>query len=101
MIITESTELPLDVLRNAALANAKEAMPDVHIVKEEYRTVNGVKMLYLQMDGSTQGIEFSYSGYYYSNESGTTQFVTYTSRSLFAKYKATAEEILNGLVIVK
>ncbi len=97
MLITESIEIPLESLKTIALENAKEAAPDIHIVKEEYRTVNGKKMLYLQMDGSAQGIKLSYCGYYYSDEAGTVQFVTYTAQSLLSRYMPAIEEILNGM----
>ncbi len=70
-------------------------------MKEEYRMVNGIKVLMLQMEGTTQGIKFTYLGYYYSNSNGSVQFVTYTSQSLFAKFKAQSEELLNGIVEVK
>lgn len=100
MIITEATEVPLPALKEIALENAQEEMPDIRIVKEEYRNVNGKKMLFLQMDGSTRGIKFSYCGYYYSDASGTAQFVLYTSQSLVSKYKSEMEEILNGMAVV-
>lgn len=98
MIITEGLEIPVETLRNIALQNAREAAPDIHIVSQEYRMVNGLKVLCMQMDGTLQGIKFSYVGYYYSNAKGTLQFLSYTSQALLPKYKADIEELLNGLV---
>jgi hypothetical protein len=100
MLLTERTAIPLLTLRGIALENARGAAPDVRLVDEEYRTVNGLPVLMLQMTGTIQGIEFTYFGYYFSNEKGTVQFVTYTALNLFKDYKADMEEILNGLVTI-
>ena len=40
-----------------------------------------------------------YTGYYYSDEGGTTQLLTYTSQKLDASSTGEIEELLNGLVI--
>ncbi len=98
MVITEKVEIPLKTLKSIALENGKAAAPDLRIVKEEYRTVNGLKVLLLQMNGTMQGIKFSYYGYYYSNTDGTIQLVTYTAQNLLDSYRPDIEELLNGLV---
>jgi len=98
MIISEKVEIPLDVLKEVALDNGRATAPDLHIVQQEYRVVNGLKVLLLQMNGSLQGIKFSYYGYYFSNPNGTVQFITYTSQNLLNNYREEIEELLNGLV---
>ena len=100
MIITEKVEVPLEALKKIAIENGRAVAPDLKIVKEEYRTVNGAKVLFIQMDGTTQGIKFSYYGYYYSNSNGTIQFVTYTSQNLLDNYVNDCEELLNGFVVI-
>ncbi|MBD0401989.1 hypothetical protein [Flammeovirga sp. EKP202] len=100
MIISEQVEIPLATMKGIAFDNAKSIAPDLRIVKEEYRDVNGLKVLHLQMNGTMQGIKFSYFGYYYSNENGTVQFITYTSQNLLQKYKPVSETLLNGLVLL-
>jgi hypothetical protein len=100
MMITEGLEIPLETLKSIALDNAKDAAPDSKIIKQEYRNVNGKKVLCLHINGTTEGIKFSYYGYYFSNEKGTLQFVTYTAQNLFEKYLPDMEELLNGLVEV-
>lgn len=101
MIISEQIVIPIENLRTIAFNNAKEAAPDTKITKEEYRTVNGVKVLMMQMEGTIQGIQFKYFGYYYSNAKGTVQFLTYTSKELFASKEAALEDLLNGFVELK
>jgi hypothetical protein len=101
MIIAEGIEVPLEVLKTIAIDNGREVSPDLKIVKQEYRTVNGIKTLLLQMEGSMQGIKFTYYGYYFSSASGSLQFVTYTSQGLFNKYQSECDMLLNGLVELK
>lgn len=98
MIITEKIEIPLETLKSVALENGKAAAPDLKIVNEEYRTVNGLKVLLLQLNGTMQGIKFSYYGYYFSSSYGTIQFITYTSQNLLDSYKPESEKLLNGFV---
>ncbi|MDB5282200.1 MAG: hypothetical protein JWO06_1275 [Bacteroidota bacterium] len=98
MVITEKTEVPLMTLKGIALENAKSAAPDISVVKQEYRTVNGLKVFYMQMQGTIQGIDISYCGYYYSSPKGTVQFLTYCGTKLLPQYRAEMEALLNGLV---
>jgi hypothetical protein len=98
MVITDKVEIPFETLKLIALENGQAAAPDLKIVKEEYRIVNGLKVLLLQLNGTIQGIKFSYYGYYYSNTNGTVQILTYTSQSLLDSYKPESEKLLNGFV---
>lgn len=98
MIITEKIEIPLKALKQAAFNNAKQAAPDIKIVHEEMRKVNGTDVLFMQMEGTLQDMKFIYFGYYFSNSKGAVQFLTYTTKNLEGEYKASAEELLNGLV---
>jgi hypothetical protein len=101
MLITEKIEIPLETLKTIAIENGRKAAPDLQVIKQEYRTVNNIKVLLLQMNGSTQGIKFSYLGYYFSSANGTVQFVTYTAQNLLSSLREDAEQLLNGLVTVE
>lgn len=98
MFITEKLQIPIENLREIAIQNARSAAPDIRVVKEEYRNVNGVKVLMMQMSGTIQGMKFRYFGYYFSNESGTIQLIAYTGENLFNEYEAETEQFLNGFV---
>jgi hypothetical protein len=98
MLITEKIEIPIETLKSIAVVNAKTVVSDLKVVKEEYRIVNGFKVLLLQMNGTMKGIKVSYYGYYYSNPNGTVQFITYTSQKLLDNYMPECEKLLNGLV---
>ena len=98
MVIAEKMQIPLETLKKIAIDNGRIAAPDLAIQNEEYRTVNGLRVLHLEMTGTMQGIKFFYYGYYFSNDGGTVQFVTYSSQNLLATFKSDIEELLNGLV---
>lgn len=99
MLITEKINIPIENLRNLAISNAKEVAPDTKVITEEYRMVNGKKIFFMQMNGSIQGIKFTYLGYYYSSEGGTIQFISYTSQDLLNEYKNDMFDLLNGFTI--
>ncbi len=101
MLIAERIEVPLENLKHIALQNAQNVAPDIKIVFEEMRKVNNKDVLCLQMEGTIQGIKFVYFGYYYSDENGSLQLITYTSNNLFKKYKSSLQSFLNGIVINK
>mgnify|MGYP001493828594 CR=1 FL=1 len=81
--------------------NGRAALSDLQIVKEEYRFVNGLKVLFLQMDGTMYGIKIFYYGYYFSNTEGTIQFVIYTAQNLLKEYQDECDKLLKGLVQTK
>lgn len=96
MAITEEAVIPVESLVNIALENARDAAPDMRIVKQEYRVVNGKKVIYMIMTGSLQGMNVAYHGYYSSDTSGTTQLIVYTTTNLVDKYHTEIIDFLNG-----
>lgn len=96
--ISEGVTMPIETLVGIALENARAAAPDMKIIRQEYRMVNEIRVLYMEMKGTLQGINFTYLGYYYSDNSGSTQFLTYTGSSLVNKYKSEISDFLNGFV---
>ena len=99
MVISERIAVPMSSLKDLALANAKQAAPDAHIVLDEKRIVNGKEVTCLQIEGTVQGIAFIYYGYYYGGPEGTLQVLTYTGKNLFAEFKPDLEDFLNGTQI--
>lgn len=99
MSISENLPIPIKNLSDIAYENSKAAAPNSKILKREYRIVNGNKVVYMEMKGTIQGIDFMYFGYYFSNKTGSTQFLTYTAADLVYKYKTEIDEFLNGFVV--
>lgn len=100
ILITEKLEMPLETLKNIAIHNARSAAPDIRVTKEEYRTVNGQKLLLMQMSGTIQGMRFIYYSYYFSSPNGTIQLIAYTGESLFKSSLNDIEQFLNGFVVL-
>lgn len=101
MLLSEKTSIDLESLRAAAMINAQKVAPDTKETFAEYRMVNGLKVLYLELRGTIKGIKFGYAGYYYTNQNGTIQLVGFTTQNAFASVKPKLEEILNGLTELK
>ena len=99
MAITEGMEIPIETLASAALTNFKSVAPAAEIIHKEYRVVNGNKVMYMETLAPVSGVEFVYKGYYFSNESGSTQYLVYTSKALAEKYKNETSEFLNGFSV--
>jgi hypothetical protein len=96
MIIAERLAIPMDKLKALALVNAKQASPDMKVVEESRRNVNGVEVLTMRFEGTVNGVRFAYLGLYYGGEQGAVQVLTYTGRNLFEEYRSVMEEFLNG-----
>ncbi len=100
MLIPERTELTLELLKMAAIENAKNVSPDAHISREETRRVNGHIVTMLELRGSIKDLPFVYIGYYYVGKQGTIQFVAYTTESLIKEHQKDLETLLNGLTLL-
>lgn len=100
MMLTEKAEYSFDLMKMAALANAKKAAPDAWIMNEEFRIVNDTKVMMLQLTGTIEGTPFTYFGYYFTGESGTIQLLTFTTGKGFERQKKEMEKFLNGLMIL-
>lgn len=101
MTVVEKIEIPIENFKNIVLKNLEmKGLESVEILDEDFRMVNGQRVLQLQFTGSLQGMRFTYIGYYFSNESGTSQVLCYTSANLFKQYKPQFENILNGFTVV-
>ena len=101
MAIYEEVEIPVENLSQIALDNAVNVAPDIKMIDQEYRNVNGNKLVWMRMDGTTQGMKISYYSYYFSNEKGSIQFHAFTGQNLLDKYKTDIENLLNGFMTVQ
>lgn len=101
LLITEKTQFSLASFGNIALKNAQKAAIDAKIINQEYRLVNDTKVLFLEITGTIQGIKFKYLGYYFSDEKGTIQLVTYGAETTVKESYAELEAFLNGFVVIK
>ena len=101
LVIGERLQMTLEALRTVALNNGKEAAPDIKIVKEDRRIVNGKDILFMELEGTISGIPFSFLGYYYAGPAGTIQTLTFTGQNLLGEYREDMMEFLNGFTVIK
>jgi hypothetical protein len=102
ILISEPAPTTFGTMRDAALKNAQKAAGDLKVVKEEFRKVNGHKVLFLEFTGFISGINFTYLNYYYTSDFGTVQFMTYGVTGMLEKDKQEKEDmqdLLNGLSV--
>jgi len=100
LAIVERIPMPMDALRDIAIKNMEAvATSDVKVVREEYRIVNGRRVLCLVVETAVQRIPVVYYAYYYSGQAGTIQLLTWTGQSLFERYQQDLLDFLNGLEV--
>lgn len=99
MIIYEEVEISVENLVEIALDNAIGVAPDIRAVDKEYRVVNDNTLIWMRMDGTTQGMKMSYYSYYYSNVKGTWQFHVFSGTLLIDRYIEDVEDLLNGFQV--
>ncbi len=100
IIINEKISLSLEGLKNIVIKNAQENFPDYHILKEEFRTVNGLQVLYMESVGTISEIKFRFIGYYYSDATSTMQFLVIVANDPNNEERKEITNLLNGAVIV-
>lgn len=98
MAIAEEISISTEALATIGVENARKVASNIQVLTQEYRNVNGLKVIYTEMTGDIKGLKFIYFAYYYADASGATQFVVYTTPNLVPKYKTEIDEFLNGLV---
>jgi hypothetical protein len=101
-VVSESITIDVDNLPKIIEINALKIAADFKIIKKDYRTVNGLKIICLQATATVQGLKAYYLYYLYSNDVGTIQFLAYTigKKKFDSNYK-TMETLLNGLTVIK
>ena len=99
MAITEAIEIKVENLIEIAIENMEKAGSNVRVVNREYRKVNGVKVIFMEIRAVVNGIKATYLGYYHSNSKGSTQLLAFTGTAVADKYKQDIFNLLNGLVI--
>jgi hypothetical protein len=95
-VIAERLEIDPGQLTDVALSHAKSASPDVKVVTESWRTINGLRTLLVRLDGTTSGIRFSFYYQMYSDASGTVQLAGWTGTNLFDEYRRDFLELFAG-----
>ena len=91
--------MPLEVMPDVALANAREVDPNVTAIREGSRVVNGVTMLFMEYEATVGGVPFVFVAHFFSDTSGTVQIIAWTGRNLLAEYRDTIERFVSGFEV--
>ena len=98
-VIAERLDIQTEALKELVIRTAQQASTDFKLTHEEYRQVNGKKVLCMEFQATLSNVPFNYLSYYHGGNGYTIQVLTYASRSLYLEYKSEMETFLNGLVI--
>lgn len=96
-VISERIEIAAASFRNVVLENAKPHAPDIAVVGETPRVVNGLEVVVLRYAGTTSGIKMTYYNQIFSDTNGTIQLAGYTGTNLFDEYQRDFLELFAGL----
>jgi hypothetical protein len=99
-VIAERIQVPIDQMPMIVLDNAHAVSPDAKITRQGFRTLNGVRVLWIELEGSASGIPFIYYYHVYSGPLGTVQLIGYTSKNLMNQYRSAIERLASGFEIV-
>lgn len=102
--IFTSETVEVGILKNLKelLVTTTQSRADYFRLKEsEYRTVNGLKVLYLRYLVNAKGLDFEYQTYAYLTDNGYCSITAYSFSKYFDQYKKELDQYINGLVEVK
>ena len=97
-MITEKVQIAtLKNLKDLIIENVNRNVDYFRLKESEYRTVNGVKVLYIRYAANTKGMDFEYAGNYYINSDGYAGVVGFSSQKMFENSFGAIQELINGI----
>ena len=98
-LISENAPIQtLKNLRDVILSSVQSKADYFKLNKSEYRTVNGLKVLFIDYSLNTKGMDFHYLGNYYLNDEGYCNIVVFSYEKDFEKNKPEMLDLINSLV---
>ena len=97
-MITEKVQIAtLKNLKELIVENINRNVDFFRLKESEYRTVNGLKVLYIRYAANTKGMDFEYAGNYYINSDGYAGVVGFSSQKIFENSFGAIQELINGI----
>jgi hypothetical protein len=87
-------------LRSLALSSARQASPGARIIREEWRNVGPLSVLYVELDVTEAGSTDLLIGEYFTGAQGVAALVIQLPKDKLAERRADIAAVLNGLVSV-
>ena len=102
LLVSENIEVgSLKNLKELVVISTQNRADYFKLKESEYRTVNGLKVLYLRYIANTKGLDFEYQTYAFLTDNGYCSLTSYAFAKYFDQNKAELDRFLNGLVEVK
>ena len=100
MVIADELPASNESLKAAIFSNASSGGFTTTTLIDQSKQLSGHQIGEVRFAAANKsGMEFVFSSYYYADEDGNVQLMCYTAQSLFHKYQAECEKLLNGLSI--
>jgi hypothetical protein len=100
-VMTDTVQIPYSEIIHTEMNEISAVAPNARVITKEFRKVNGLRVLCLFLNGTVNGKEISFYGYYYSDPEGTVQFLAYTSEKQMRHDQKSCKRLLNGIVTTK
>ena len=101
IVIVERIGVPIDSVRDIALANAQSVDPQAAIIFQQQRRINGVEFRFLKIEAERNSVPMAYWGCFYGGPFGTVQVVAYTAKSRLPEFEKEFTDLLNGITFSK
>lgn len=102
VIISEPTSIEAEYLVKIALSTMEENLGSaVEMVTTENRTVNEHGLIHGVFKVKASGITFVFDSYYYSNELGSVQIVTWSSENVWKRQEKNLQDFLDGFEVLE
>jgi len=99
---SEKIEIPTyKNLKDILLFNIEKNADFYRVKTSEYRTVNGLKVLYLRYIANIKGLDFEYGAYYWLENKGYCGLVAFSPQKDFEGSFPRIQEFLNGISAAK
>lgn len=98
--ILGSENAPVQTLKNIkdlVIASVQRNTDYFRLKESEYRTINNIKVLYMNYVANAKGIDFEYIGNYYLNSEGYSSVTAYTFGNKYEENKIELENFINGI----
>lgn len=97
-MMTEKVQIPtLKNLKDIILTGVQNKVDYFRLKESEYRTVNGLNVIYIRYIANIKGLDFEYAGYYYIDNYGYCGVVGFSTQQNFESNFPVILDLLNGL----
>ncbi len=98
-VVAEPGQIGMEDIAELSLNQVKNSDPMAKVTRKGSRRVNGLNMVFQEIEATVLKLPFTFYNHYYSDSSSCIQFLGWTRRSLMEKRRSTIEEFLEGFEV--